>query len=637
MPMDMISDYKRIADYSAIGNLRSVALVGRDGSIDWCCFPQLDRPSVYAAILDAYKGGRFLVGPEDGSFGSQRYLEKTNIIETSFHNEEGSWKVIDFMPVMGDEKRLLARDEIYRFITCDQGTASVKVEWSPSFDYARALTTITREDGSWLAQGGEVAMSLSGLNVGSIVQTANGQMLKAKLGLEAGDKVVLINRWLGENYSVHSLYQENHISFDRFKESQERLNRTIASWRSWTNGITLKECGRMGKWSPIVERSVLALKLLMNEDTGAIVAAPTTSLPEWIGGERNWDYRFAWIRDGSLTAQALISLGHMNDAVRFLCWLEGVSTSNGANGWGVRILHGIGGEGKIEEGLLPHLNGYKGSKPVRVGNAAYKQFQLEGYGELMIAAYELSRRGVKLSPGMIHFLYRMMDEAVQAWQNPDQGIWEIRDQPRHFVYSKVLVWAALNRALRLSRWYDLEWDTKSWRIAKQEIKRTVLERGYDEELGTFVQSFDSNYLDAANLRLPVLGFLPFNDKRIQGTIDRTMADLMQNGLIYRYKNKDGLSGGEGAFAACTFWLVDALALSGRLEEAWDLFENMMKRANHVGLFSEQYNPATGEALGNFPQGFTHIGLINSAVYLTYAEGYRLPGIEPIGIFPCEND
>jgi pentatricopeptide repeat protein len=387
----------------------------------------------------------------------------------------------------------------------------------------------------------------------------------------------------------------------------------------------------MGQWSPLLIRSALVLKLLMNEETGAIAAAPTTSLPEMIGGERNWDYRYAWIRDGSHTAQALISLGHTTEALKFLCWLEKISKLYGVDGWGVSIVYGVHGERHLEETELTHLEGYKGSRPVRIGNSAYQQYQLEGYGELLISAYELSRRGVRLSPSLVQFLSSLVDEAVQVWKRPDQGIWEIRDRPRHFVYSKVMVWTALDRAIRLAQWYDLGDRLEGWRKARDEIKEVVLEKGFDDGLNSFVQYFGSSVVDAANLRLPVLGFLPFRDPRIQGTIDRTLEDLMENGLVYRYRNPDGLMGKEGAFAACTFWLVDALALSGRTEEAWDIFDGMTKHANHVGLFSEQYDPATGEALGNFPQAYSHVALINSAINLAYAEGWETPGITPIGV------
>lgn len=616
-------DYKPINDYAVIGNLRTAALVGTDGSIDWCCFPYLDRTSVFAALLDARRGGRFRVSVPGIERGRQWYVENTNVLKTEFSGDAGTLVVTDLMPLSGDiEGRAgsFAPPELYRILECVQGSVEAAVEWSPRFDYARGTTGISRIPGGWLATDGRDDMTLFGLEgAGVVEEEEGGHTLRAEIPMQEGDRRVLIARWGTEDLTYVP---------DRVESVEEE---TTEVWRAWAhrNGAARAE-----KWAggllPLLVRSELALKLLTNTATGAIAAALTTSLPEDIGGVRNWDYRFSWIRDSAMTAQALIALGHETEAIELLAWMERVSEMHAGEGPGLRLMYSIHGWTDLDEEELPHLEGYRGSRPVRIGNEAATQLQLEIYGELLNTAYELVRRGYELLEKEMAFLSRVADEACTLWKEPDHGIWEIRGEERHYVYSKVMLWVALDRAVHLADRYGLRGNRDRWVRGAAALRQQILEQGYDAEAGAFVQSYGSKDLDAVNLRIALLEFLPFDDERIQGTIDATIEGLMENDLVYRYRVDDGLPGEEGAFGLCTFWLIDCLALSGRIEEARSLFERMVNRANHAGLYPEQFDPATGEFLGNFPQAFTHIGLINSALYLAYAEGKPTPGHSLIG-------
>lgn len=615
--------YKPISDYAVIGNLRTAALVGTDGSIDWCCFPYLDRTSVFAALLDARRGGRFRVSVPGIERGRQWYVENTNILKTEFSGDAGTLVVTDLMPLSGDiEGRAgsFAPPELYRILECNRGSVEAAVEWSPRFDYARGMTGVSRIPRGWLATDGRDDMTLFGLEgAGEIEEEEGGHTLRAEIPMQEGDRCVLIARWGTEDLTYVP---------DRAESVEEE---TTEVWRTWAhrNGAARAE-----EWAggllPLLVRSELALKLLTNTATGAIAAAPTTSLPEDIGGVRNWDYRFSWIRDSAMTAQALIALGHEKEAIELLAWMERVSEMHAGEGPGLRLMYSIHGWTDLDEEELPYLEGYRGSRPVRIGNEAATQLQLEIYGELLNTAYELVRRGYKLPEKEMAFLSRVADEACTLWKEPDHGIWEIRGEQRHYVYSKVMLWVALDRAVHLADRYGLRGNRDRWVRGAAALRQQILEQGYDAEAGAFVQSYGSKDLDAVNLRIALLEFLPFDDERIQGTIDATIEGLMENDLVYRYRVDDGLPGEEGAFGLCTFWLIDCLALSGRIEEARSLFERMVNRANHAGLYPEQFDPATGEFLGNFPQAFTHIGLVNSALYLAYAEGRPIPGHSLIG-------
>jgi pentatricopeptide repeat protein len=435
--------------------------------------------------------------------------------------------------------------------------------------------------------------------------------------IEGGTRRAFVMRY-GTTASAHSI-----------EASDRALGETIGAWRSWVAVPTadrswLKDC------APHVIRSELVLKLLTHPKTGAIAAAATTSLPETIGGVRNWDYRFSWIRDSAFTVQALMAVGHRAEALDFLAYAERAAMSRDDR-WGLQIMYGLRGEADLPERELTHLEGYRGSRPVRIGNAAARQRQHDIYGELMGAAHQFILSGGVLEPDLLSFLSRVADQASVAWPTPDDGIWEARREPRHYVYSKVMCWWALDRAIRLTMRSAMRGNVARWTRERDAIHRHVLGHGVDPTLGAFVQAYGSGALDAANLLIPVMEFLPAEDPRVQRTIDLTLEHLVDRGMVYRYLTDDGLPGSEGAFGLCTYWLIDALALSGRLDEAWELFAGMSRRANHLGLYSEEIDPRTGAFLGNFPQAFTHIGLINSVLYLARAEGRGpLRAAQPLG-------
>lgn len=620
------STYKPISDYGAIGDLHATALVGRDGSIDWCCFPELDDGSVFAALLDVEKGGCFALRCVSPYRTEQQYIEGTNVLETVFETGSGRLRVVDFMPLRGSIVGMQApptTPRIYRFLECLAGEVEVAFEWSPRFDYARAETTIVEHGRGFLARGGDEHMILGGVPeaaVTGIVDDGHGPALRGRFSLSAGERQPLVAR-----YGSKAVHTSTEFC-------QAALEDTIRAWRDWSQSSEMDD--RFAeKWHDALSRSGLVLKLLTHPSSGAIAAAPTTSLPEEIGGVRNWDYRYSWIRDASFTAQALVALGHEAEAVDFINWAERVSMAKQEEqeaAFSLQIMYGLHGETELPEVELDHLEGYRGSRPVRIGNAAAEQRQLDIYGELLSAAYELTRIGGRLDASLKSFLTFVADEAAAVWDQPDYGIWEVRGGPQHFVHSKVMAWVALDRAIAIDKKMGLPGDADRWARERDAIHRAVLTEGYDEEIGAFVQAFGSKALDAANLVIPMMEFLPPDDPRVQGTIDRTLDELTEEGLVYRYLTDDGLPGHEGAFGLTTFWMVDALALSGRLDEAREIFQKMVNRANHLGLYAEEIDPRTGQFLGNFPQGFTHIGLINSALYLARAQQQRRQEPAPLG-------
>lgn len=610
--------YEPISHYGMIGNLRTVALISKNGSLDWCCLPHINGPSVFAALLDHRKGGRFAITLGD-SESWQEYDTGTNVMHTWMHCKDGEAITTEFMPLWGDlngKGRSQSVPEVHRMVECIRGKVDLDVEWSPRFDYARGLPEIRRTE-VWTAASGGSVLTLSGFQEGEVRETPYGQSVKGTLPLEAGDRRAMICRW-GDGTAQSEEY------------TWEMLRKTSRAWKAWTNiGMLARDPDWAAPWTHMLVRSELALKLMIHADTGAMVAAPTTSLPEVKGGSKNWDYRFTWIRDASLASQALLFLGHEREAVEFLEWLEKVSEPSPGQPWEPRIMYGCHGENVEADYLLRHLEGYAGSRPVRIGNTAVEQKQHEVYGELMNIGYALLRRGTELDRGTKAFLARCADKVCDIWDTPDSGIWESREEPKHYVYSKVMMWVALDRAFHMSEQFGLEGDVEKWRSTGDAIAQAVLEKGYDEYQGTFVEYFGSTKLDAANLRIPVMEFLPFSDYRVQGTIDRTMERLMVNDLVYRNEHVDE-EGREGAFGICTFWLVIDLALSGRLAEAKRIYEGALRYAKNLDLLPEQIDPYTGEFLGNFPQAFTHIGLVNAALYIALGEARDIQVPPPIG-------
>jgi GH15 family glucan-1,4-alpha-glucosidase len=607
-----------IEDHGAIGNLRTVGLVARDGAIDWLCLPQLDSPSVFAAILDPDRGGRFRVAPPGAHrLGEQRYLPGTNVLETAFDVPGGRLVVTDLLPLSGplfEPAETRTEPAVHRLVHAEGGEVEADVEWAPRFGYGESASRMAQSEAGWLAWAGADAMTLTGLgDEAEVHDDGVGPVLRGRLRLRSGERRALVATW-GTQTAEGGL-----------GATQRHLEETSAAWRAW-----LHEAEATGSrtWAEphadLVVRSELALKLLTHADTGAIAAAATTSLPEEIGGVRNWDYRYSWIRDAGLAAQALFALGHRAEAHAFVEWAERVARDEGHRDWGLQIVYGLHGEAELDERELPGLAGFRRSAPVRIGNGAVDQLQLDIYGELIGAAYELVRLGDELSADVRAFLPAVAEEAVTYWQQPDYGLWELRNGPFSFVYSKVMVWTALDRACRLVDRGVIEGDVDRWRATKEAIVEDVLANGFDPDLGAFAQSYERAVLDASNVLLPLQEFLPFDDPRVKQTLDRTLEGLTEGGLVFRYHADDGVAGGEGAFGLCTFWLADALALSGRVDEAEQIFERMVGAANHVGLYSEQLDPATGAFLGNFPQAFTHLGLINSSLYLAAARGREIP-------------
>jgi GH15 family glucan-1,4-alpha-glucosidase len=557
-------DYKPIEDYGIIGNLDTCALVGKDGSIDWCCFPHIESPSVFAAILDIEKGGHFSVRPSGDYESRQEYIENTNILQTTFKTPSGKATIIDFMPMKKDQEANTHETQaIFRKVICDEGTMELEVSFKPRFDYVRAETVVEEAKNGILARGDGEFLSLKS-PVEMVIEKG-----------EASGVHTLKNReelWLALHHSSEAAMDQYmcECAFDETKEY----------WENWVSTCGSQACGFYGKWHEEIVRSSLVLKLLTHHETGAICAAPTTSLPEVIGGERNWDYRYTWIRDSSFTVQALRNLGHVEDAKNFLQWFMGICRVRHDPG-DIQIMYGLHGEMDLEETELSHLTGYKDSRPVRVGNKAAKQKQLDIYGELLNAFYEMVQRG---------------EEVPREEKKLD---------------------------------YDAPFNT--WEDVKDEIRSAILKKGFNKKLNSFVQAFGSEVLDATSLLIPIMGLLPFDDARVQGTVDATLDNLMAgNGLVYRYKGEDGLGGEEGAFLLCSFWLVDVLALSGRFQEAEKLLNDVMRYKSPLGLFAEEVEPRTGRLLGNFPQAFSHIGLVNSALYLGKARGLEHVGPELLG-------
>ena len=606
--------YLPIEHYGAIGNMRSVALVGLNGSIDWCCFPEIDFPSVFAALLDRRRGGRFRVAPVGARRGRQEYLERTNVLQTTAEVEGGGLSVTDFMPVWGDIRGTgegRTRPEIHRVLRCSGGEVDVEVEWSPRFDYARAKTEIARTGYGFLATSGVERMALAGVPGGEVVETEGGPLVRARFGLRGGERVALVT-YYGSEPADASL-----------EESEAALRETVEAWRGWA-GRSSRDWA--GPWRDRVVRSELVLKLLTHSDTGAIMAAGTTSLPEVAGGVRNWDYRFSWLRDAAMAVQALMALGHEAEARHFTEWANRVAGDYGGRGRGLQPAFGLHGETEFPDVELGHLEGYRGARPVHAGNGASAQWQHDVYGELLGAARELVRQGGELERDVGTFLASVADGAARHWRSPDYGFWEMAAGPAQFVSSKWMLAQGLSDALELAHGHGLRGDTARWEREMNAVREEVLQRGFDREVGAFVLSYGSKALDASNLLIPMLEFLPADDPRVQGTIDRTLERLTENGLVYRYLVGDGLPGREGTFVACTFWLVSALALSGRVDEAGALFDGVAGRANHLGLYSEEIDATTGAFLGNFPQAFSHIALINSALYLARAQGRGVPSI-----------
>jgi GH15 family glucan-1,4-alpha-glucosidase len=610
----MQNSFKDIEDYGIIGNLETCALVGNDGSIDWLCFPYLESPSVFAAILDDKRGGQFAIQPVSKFDSFQAYIRNTNILRTTFNTPFGMVAVTDFMPVKGDGETKKYRS-VYRKVECIEGHSRLKLYYKPRFNYARSIPDFELiEEGVKCSHGNESLILNTGIPLRIEDNAVNGQF-----DMKKKDKL-----WFVLQYK-----QQDQNSSD-YEYCNNKLELTRRYWRDWTNKCP-KICILRGIWRDTIIRSGLVLKLLANPDSGAIAAAATTSIPEAIGGVRNWDYRYAWIRDSAYTIQALFHLEHIEESHDFMKWINTVLRHD-THPSNIHIMYPIHKKENINEQILEYLSGYKQSSPIRIGNAAFVQKQLDIYGELINAIYDTARYGKDISNKTWNFMKEIIDYICEIWNTKDQGIWEIRDNSRHYVHSKLMCWVGVDRGIKIAAKKEPRVSFSKWEQTREEIKSAILEKGFNKELNSFVQYFDSTAIDATSVLIPQMGFLPYDDPRIQGTINAVMENLMtEDGFIYRYKNEDGLPGDEGCFALCSFWLVDSLTLSGRLDEAENIFVNVLQQISPLGLLSEEIDPKTKKQLGNFPQAFSHIGLINSALYISIAKGCEHRGPRPQGI------
>ncbi|WP_232688475.1 glycoside hydrolase family 15 protein [Halobacterium zhouii] len=597
--------YSPIENYGVIGNLETCALVGANGSIDWFCLPHLESTSVFAAILDDTDGGHFSIQPRDSFESEQQYVDQTNVLETRFSTADGEAVLTDFMPVARAQSTTsLISPSLVRRVTCTSGSVKLDVEFRPRFDYARANTVLEPTEYGVVARGNAEQLNLHG----SLSVDTDSDSAHTTDSLEAGE-------------SAWYLLQYGQPELD-LPAYEELFEDTVGYWQSWVRRCKW-ETEQAGEWSGEAVRSLLLLKLLIHQPTGAIAAAPTTSLPEVIGGVRNWDYRFSWIRDSALTIRSLARMGCREEARGFVEWCRNIMYKGDPKGDTdpfYQPLYGLHGDMDTEEQTLFHLEGYRQSAPVRIGNAASKQRQTDVYGELVLAIYEMLRYQETITERLWQTVWDIVEFVCEIWREPDKGIWEVRSGSRHFVHSKVMCWVAIDRGIRMATTGGFDAPLDHWRQVREEIKQTILDRGYDEELGAFVRAFDSTELDASALRMSILEFLPPDDPRILSTIDVIQDRLATDeGLVYRYFGDDGVPGHENPFVLCSFWLVQSLLLAERHEEAHEIYENVLEYVSPVGLFAEELDPETGEHRGNFPQAFSHIGLIQCALYLHTSE------------------
>jgi GH15 family glucan-1,4-alpha-glucosidase len=582
----------RIEDYALIGDLETAALVERGGSIDWLCFPRFDSAACFAALLGDAGNGRWLLAPKAGGTTARRYRGETMILETEWENEEGAVRVYDFMP-----PRDTAPD-VVRIVEGVRGKVEMRSELVIRFDYGHIVPWVRRTDGARLAVAGP-----DGLCLRTPARTRGEDMRTVStFTVEEGERVPFVLTWFAP-----------HGDAPPVTDAEEAFVATDEFWREWIGACTADV---PDEWRGILTRSLLVLKALIYEPTGAIVAAPTTSLPEWVGGVRNWDYRYCWLRDATLTLLALLHADYQEEASAWRTWLLRAVAGDPAD---IQIMYGVAGERRLTEFELPWLAGYEGSAPVRVGNAASEQLQIDVFGEVIDALYQARVHGLAFEETAWDLQRVLLDYLASIWREPDNGIWEIRGDPQHFVHSKVMAWVAFDRSVRSVEEHASPGPGEHWREVRDAIHADVCAHGFDEELGSFVQAYGSKELDASLLLIPLVGFLPASDPRVRGTIEAVERSLVADGLVLRYRTAeagvDGLPAGEGVFLPCSFWLVDCLELLGRHDDARALFDRLVALANDVGLLAEEYDPKAKRLLGNFPQAFTHLALVNSAFNL----------------------
>jgi len=585
----------RIEDYGLIGDMEAAALVGRDGAVDWLCLPRFDSPSCFSALLGDERHGRWRLAPAgDVRASSRRYRPGTLVLESDFETAEGAVRVIDFMPRRGD-----GPPRLMRVVEGLRGRVPMRMELSLRPDYASIVPWVESAPDGVIATAGPDAFRLSTV-----------LPLEIEDGTVGADFVAVEGARQRLSLTWHLSYEES----PPVEDADSALARTEAWWREWSG-----RCAYQGRYRDEVLTSLIAIKAMTSETTGAVIAAPTTSLPEDIGGERNWDYRYCWLRDSVLALEALLAAGYTEEALAFRDFLLRVGTGDPTK---IQIMYGIRGERRLTEFELEELPGYERSRPVRIGNAASEQFQLDVYGEVLGVGF-LGTKVVGRIEKELWPRWRTIVEYVETiWRQPDDGIWESRGPRRHYTYSKVMAWVVFDRAVRLAEQFELEAPLDRWKETRNEIHQEVCEQGYDPERRTFTQYYGSKELDASVLNIPLVGFLPGTDERITGTIDAISRELGRDGFVSRYSTADtddGLSGDEGQFLACSFWLVSALALNGRVEEARALFERLLGLTNDLGLLAEEYDVKRQRQVGNFPQAFSHLTLIGAATAISAAE------------------
>jgi GH15 family glucan-1,4-alpha-glucosidase len=602
----------RIEDYGLIGDLQTAALVGRDGSIDWACFPRFDSGACFAALLGTPEHGRWIVSPRtDGWQAGRRYRPNSLVLETEWETDTGVVRMIDFMPPRG------TAPDIVRIVEGVRGEVEMSSELVIRYDYGTTIPWVRRIDDGRIAVAGPDALCFRT----PVEHRGENMRTIGEFTVHEGERVPFTLTW----------YPSNERPPDAIN-AEDALDDTMEYWDEWADG-----CAYNGRWQEEVQQSLVVLKSLTYAPTGGMVAAPTTSLPERIGGERNWDYRHCWLRDATLTLLAFVNAGYLEEARAWRAWLLRAAAGDPAD---LQIMYGVAGERRLTELTLDWLPGYEGSRPVRIGNAATEQFQLDVYGEVLDALHQARVHELEISKEAWALQRQLLGYLEDAWKEPDEGIWEVRGPRRHFTHSKVMAWVAFDRGVQAVERFGRPGPADRWRETRAAIHREVLEHGYDVELNSFTQSYGSKRLDASLLVIPLVGFLPADDPRMIGTVAAIERDLYRDGFVYRYaqdqegRRVDGLPPGEGAFLPCTFWLADNFALQGRLDEAEGLFRRLLDLRSGLGLLAEEWDPLTHRQLGNFPQAFTHVALVNTAFNLDQAQTsaleQRAPHEEPTG-------
>jgi GH15 family glucan-1,4-alpha-glucosidase len=587
-----------IEDYGLVGDLQTAALVSRHGSVDWLCLPRFDSGAVFAALLGDAENGRWSLRPE-GEFRARgrRYRGETLVLETELETGSGVVRIVDFMPPRE------TKPDLVRIVEGVSGRVEMRMELALRFDYGSIVPWVRNLDGTLVAVAGPDAAALH------TPVELEGRDLRthASFAVGEGDRVPFVLTWFPSNEGLPDAI-----------DADAALADTVSFWEGWSS-----QCTPTGRWDEALRRSLLTLKALTYAPTGGIVAAPTTSLPEWIGGVRNWDYRYCWLRDATLTLLAFVRAGYVDEAGAWRDWLLRAIAGTPAD---LQIMYGVAGERRLTELELPWLGGYEGSSPVRIGNGASAQLQLDVYGEVVDALYQSRLKGLGASDDAWRIARHTFDWLESGWRQEDEGIWEVRGPRRHFTHSKVMAWVAFDRAVKSVEKLGREGPVERWKAARKAIKHEVLREGYNTDLGSFVQYFGSDRLDASCLLIPLVGFLPADDPRVVGTVAAIQRDLTREGFVERYRadpenvEVDGLPPGEGVFLPCSFWLVAVLAKQGRRDEAVQLYERLLGLRNDLGLISEEYDPERGRLVGNFPQAFTHIGIVETAFTLGRASG-----------------